>query len=95
MTGFKINDFMKAGINTTVFLADWHTLNINDKIGGDWDRIKKVSQYYTEAFKFFCLASTSCLEATSTRKLKITGRTLFASQTHDTCKDNEISYYNG
>ncbi|HEX2472852.1 MAG TPA: tyrosine--tRNA ligase, partial [Nitrososphaera sp.] len=27
---------------------------INDKMGGDWDRIKKVSQYYTEAFKFFC-----------------------------------------
>jgi tyrosyl-tRNA synthetase len=53
MTGFKINDFMKAGINTTVFLADWHTY-INDKMGGDWDRIKKVSQYYTEAFKFFC-----------------------------------------
>jgi tyrosyl-tRNA synthetase len=53
MTGFKINDFMKAGINTTVFLADWHTY-INDKMGGDWDRIKKVSQYYTEAFQFFC-----------------------------------------
>ena len=53
MTGFKINDFMKAGINTTVFLADWHTY-INDKMGGDWDRIKKVSQYYTEAFKFVC-----------------------------------------
>ena len=53
MTGFKINDLMKAGINTTVFLADWHTY-INDKMGGDWDRIKKVSQYYTEAFKFFC-----------------------------------------
>jgi tyrosyl-tRNA synthetase len=53
MTGFKINDFMKAGINATVFLADWHTY-INDKMGGDWDRIKKVSQYYTEAFKFFC-----------------------------------------
>jgi tyrosyl-tRNA synthetase len=53
MTGFKINDFMKVGINTTVFLADWHTY-INDKMGGDWDRIKKVSQYYTEAFKFFC-----------------------------------------
>ncbi|MDQ4014421.1 MAG: tyrosine--tRNA ligase [Thermoproteota archaeon] len=53
MTGFKINDFMKAGISTTVFLADWHTY-INDKMGGDWDRIKKLSQYYTEAFKFFC-----------------------------------------
>ena len=31
MTGFKINDFMKAGITTTVFLADWHTY-INDKM---------------------------------------------------------------
>jgi tyrosyl-tRNA synthetase len=53
LTGFKINDFIKAGINTTVFLADWHTY-INDKLGGDWDRIKQVSQYYSEAFKFFC-----------------------------------------
>ena len=53
MTGFKINDFMKAGITTTVFLADWHTY-INDKMGGDWDKIKKVSQYYADAFKFFC-----------------------------------------
>jgi tyrosyl-tRNA synthetase len=53
MTGFKINDFMKAGIITTVFLADWHTY-INDKLGGDWDKIKKVSQYYADAFKFFC-----------------------------------------
>jgi len=53
LTGFKINDFIKAGINTTVFLADWHTY-INDKLGGDWDRINKVSQYYAEAFRFFC-----------------------------------------
>lgn len=53
LTGFKINDFIKAGINTTVFLADWHTY-INDKLGGDWNMIKKISQYYAEAFKFFC-----------------------------------------
>src|ERR671915_88133 len=53
MSGFKINDFMKAGITTTVFLADWHTY-INDKMGGDWDKIKKISQYYADAFKFFC-----------------------------------------
>src|SRR5207247_10469692 len=53
LTGFKINDFIKAGIHSTVFLADWHTY-INDKLGGDWNRIKKISQYYTEAFKFFC-----------------------------------------
>ena len=53
LTGFKINDLIKAGINATVFLADWHTY-INDKLGGDWNKIKKVSQYYAEAFKFFC-----------------------------------------
>jgi tyrosyl-tRNA synthetase len=53
LTGFKINDFIKAGIDCTVFLADWHTY-INDKLGGDWDRIRKVSEYYADAFRFFC-----------------------------------------
>src|ERR671924_1718311 len=53
LTGFKINDFIKAGINTIVFLADWHTY-INGKLGGDWNRIKQVSQYYADAFRFFC-----------------------------------------
>ncbi|HEX2013615.1 MAG TPA: tyrosine--tRNA ligase, partial [Nitrososphaera sp.] len=53
LTGFKINDFIKAGIETTVFLADWHTY-INDKLGGDWNRIKQVSEYYADAFRFFC-----------------------------------------
>jgi tyrosyl-tRNA synthetase len=53
LTGFKINDFIKAGIHTSVFLADWHTY-INDKLGGDWNKIKKISQYYAEAFRFFC-----------------------------------------
>jgi len=52
-TGFKINDFIKAGINCTVFLADWHTL-INDKLGGDWDTISKVAKYYADAFKLVC-----------------------------------------
>jgi tyrosyl-tRNA synthetase len=53
LTGFKINDFIKAGVHATVFLADWHTY-INDKLGGDWDRIREVSRYYSDAFKFFC-----------------------------------------
>ena len=52
-TGFKINDFVKAGVNCTVFLADWHTL-INDKLGGSWDMISKVSRYYQDAFKIVC-----------------------------------------
>ena len=52
-TGFKINDFIKAGVKCKVFLADWHTL-INDKLGGNWETISKVSKYYSEAFKLVC-----------------------------------------
>ncbi len=53
VTGFKINDFIKAGVKCTVFLADWHTY-INNKLGGDWDKIRMVSKYYADAFKLFC-----------------------------------------
>jgi tyrosyl-tRNA synthetase len=53
LTGFKINDFITAQLDCTVFLADWHTY-INNKLGGDWDKIKRISNYYSEAFKFFC-----------------------------------------
>ena len=52
-TGFKINDFVKAGVKCTIFLADWHTL-INDKLSGDWETISKVSKYYQDAFKMVC-----------------------------------------
>ena len=52
-TGFKINDFIKAGVKCKVFLADWHTL-INDKLSGDWKTISKVSKYYADAFKLIC-----------------------------------------
>jgi len=52
-TGFKINDFVKAGVNCTIFLADWHTM-INDKLGGNWETITKVSKYYEDAFKLVC-----------------------------------------
>ena len=40
-TGFKINDFVKAGVNCTVFLAVWHTL-LNEKMGGNCENIRKV-----------------------------------------------------
>lgn len=52
-TGFKINDFLKAKVNCTVFLADWHTV-INDKLGSDLGVINKVSEYYSNAFKLVC-----------------------------------------
>jgi len=54
LIGFKVNDFIKAGMNCKVFLADWHSY-INNKWGGDWDKIKQVGRdYYADAFTFFC-----------------------------------------
>ena len=53
LTGFKINDFIKAGVKCSVFLADWHTF-INDKLGGNLETIKKVSEYYADAFRLLC-----------------------------------------
>ncbi|MDG6978486.1 MAG: tyrosine--tRNA ligase [Nitrososphaerota archaeon] len=51
--GFKINDFIRAGLRCRVFLADWHSY-INNKMGGDLEKIERVSRYYREAFGFFC-----------------------------------------
>lgn len=53
LTGYKINDMIEAGIECSIFLADWHTY-INDKLGGDWDMIRSASDYYSKAFRFFC-----------------------------------------
>ena len=53
LTGFKINDLIKANVKPIVFLADWHTY-INNKLGGDWNQINQFSNYYKEAFNFFC-----------------------------------------
>jgi tyrosyl-tRNA synthetase len=53
LTGYKINDFIRAGVECTIFLADWHTY-INNKLGGDWGKINHLSEYYAEAFKLVC-----------------------------------------
>jgi len=53
LTGFKINDFIKAGVRCSVFLADWHTF-INDKLSGNLETIRKVSEYYADAFRLLC-----------------------------------------
>lgn len=52
VAGFKLRDLLKAGVKTMVFLADWHSY-INDKLGGDWDRIKRAAKYYQKAFETF------------------------------------------
>jgi tyrosyl-tRNA synthetase len=51
--GKKINDLNKAGVKTQVFLADWHTV-ANRKFGGDWEKIKKASEFYRKMFGLFC-----------------------------------------
>ena len=53
VSGFKINDFIKAGIKCQVYLADWHSF-INNKFNGDWSKILIAAKYYDEAFRFFC-----------------------------------------
>jgi tyrosyl-tRNA synthetase len=53
ISGFKINDFIKAGIKCQVYLADWHSF-INNKFGGDWDKILMATKYYEKAFQLFC-----------------------------------------
>jgi len=53
VSGFKMNDFIKAGIKCQAYLADWHSF-INNKFGGNWDKILSAAKYYEDAFKFFC-----------------------------------------
>ena len=57
MTMLKVKDFMDAGVDCSIFLADWHTW-INDKFGGNLEVIKKVAVgYFKEGMK----ASLKCV----------------------------------
>ncbi|MFW9820808.1 MAG: tyrosine--tRNA ligase, partial [Candidatus Thorarchaeota archaeon] len=52
----KIKDFLDAGVKCSIFLADWHSW-INDKLGGDREKIQKIAQgYFKEGLKA-CLKS--------------------------------------
>ncbi len=53
LSGYKINDLVEAGVDCTVYLADWHSF-INNKLGGIWENILKASKYFEEGFRFFC-----------------------------------------
>ena len=57
MCMMKVKDFVDAGIDCSIFLADWHTW-INDKLGGNPEIIKKVAVgYFKEGMK----ASLKCV----------------------------------
>jgi tyrosyl-tRNA synthetase len=49
ITARKILDLAEAGCDVTVFLADWHAW-INDKLGGDLERIRASGRYMRAAF---------------------------------------------
>ena len=48
--GQKMIDMVRAGFRFTVFLADWHSW-INNKLGGDLEKIRLVGRYFRECFE--------------------------------------------
>ncbi len=50
ITARKILDLVEAGFDVTVFLADWHAW-INDKLGGDLERIRASGRYMQATFE--------------------------------------------
>lgn len=69
----KIADFLKAGVECTVFLADWHSY-INDKLGGNWENIKKAALGY---FKEGLIASLKCFGAPTEKVKFVLGSDLY------------------
>ncbi|HPL95265.1 MAG TPA: tyrosine--tRNA ligase [bacterium] len=54
MSMMKVRDLQQAGVDCSVFLADWHAW-INDKLGGDREVIKKVGIGYFKEGLSECL----------------------------------------
>ena len=50
MSGMKIADLQKAGVDCSIFLATWHAW-MNDKLGGDLETIRKSAEYFAENMK--------------------------------------------
>lgn len=49
ITAAKIAELQEAGVNMTIFLADWHAM-INDKFGANIDSIRVCGDYMRECF---------------------------------------------
>jgi len=50
MRAEKINDLLKAGVDFTLLVADWHGW-LNDKMGGDLELLRKAGEYIVEGWK--------------------------------------------
>jgi len=89
----KIKDFIDAGINCSIFLADWHSW-INDKLGGDMDKIREVALgYFKEGLK----AGLSCVGADPDKVKFSLGSELYHNNDNywetviDVCKNTTLS----
>ncbi|PCN51173.1 tyrosine--tRNA ligase [Candidatus Geothermarchaeota archaeon ex4572_27] len=49
ITGRKIIDAVRAGVDFTILLADWHSW-INNKMGGDMEKIRLAGEYFIHGF---------------------------------------------
>jgi len=50
MRAIKLRDMLEAGCRFKLLIADWHAM-INNKMGGDLEKIKKVGEYFVEVWK--------------------------------------------
>jgi tyrosyl-tRNA synthetase len=69
----KIADFVKAGVNCKILLADFHTF-LNNKLGGKWEDIRWASEHY---FKEALIASLKCHELTGNEVEFVSGDELY------------------
>ena len=58
LCGQKMLDLLKAGFRLTILLADWHSW-INNKLGGDMEKIRLVGEYFRECFEALGLKGPS------------------------------------
>ncbi|MCU0799566.1 MAG: tyrosine--tRNA ligase [Candidatus Thermoplasmatota archaeon] len=52
----KIEQLIEAGFQVDILLADWHAF-INDKFGGDLDKIKACGEYIMDCYKAYGLGT--------------------------------------
>lgn len=69
----KVKDLQEAGIACSIFLADWHSW-INDKLGGDREKIKNVGVPY---FREGLIAGLKCVGADPSKVKFVLGTDLY------------------
>jgi len=69
----KIADFLKAGAECRIFLADFHSF-LNNKLGGKWEDIRWASENY---FKQALIASLKCFGVDEDKVEFVSGKDLY------------------